>query len=117
MAELPPRFAAGLAKAVKAHGCGVPLPAVYEALSASQRIVAREQYVKDQAGLCAHCKESLDGEPPLEIRSLPINWMAFPGNRSFLKHPVHLHHSHETGLTLGAVHALCNAVLWQYHGE
>jgi hypothetical protein len=28
-----------------------------------------------------------------------------------------LHHCHQTGLTIGAVHAKCNAVLWQYHGE
>jgi hypothetical protein len=35
----------------------------------------------------------------------------------FLKYPVHLHHSHVTGLTIGAVHAYCNAVLWVYHDE
>ena len=39
----------------------------------------------------------------------------FPPN--FFKWPVHLHHSHDTGMTIGAVHARCNAVLWQYHGE
>lgn len=32
-------------------------------------------------------------------------------------YPVHLHHDHKTGLTIGAVHAKCNAVLWQYYGE
>ena len=36
---------------------------------------------------------------------------------NFFKYPVHLHHSHYTGMTIGAVHANCNAVLWQYHGE
>jgi hypothetical protein len=39
----------------------------------------------------------------------------FPKN--FLKWPVHLHHSHDTGMTIGAVHSYCNAVLWQYHNE
>jgi hypothetical protein len=34
-----------------------------------------------------------------------------------LLHPVHLQHSHVTGLTEGAVHAFCNAVLWQYEGR
>jgi hypothetical protein len=37
--------------------------------------------------------------------------------KQILEDSVHLHHSHETGMTIGAVHARCNAVLWQYHGE
>jgi hypothetical protein len=34
-----------------------------------------------------------------------------------LKSPIHLQHDHDTGLTEGAVHAYCNAVLWQYEGR
>jgi len=30
---------------------------------------------------------------------------------------MHLHHNHETDMTEGAVHAYCNAVLWQYEGK
>lgn len=37
--------------------------------------------------------------------------------KGFFDRPVHLHHSHDTGLTIGAVHAVCNAVLWIYHRE
>ena len=38
----------------------------------------------------------------------------FPEN--FFDHSIHLHHDHDTGMTIGAVHAHCNAVLWEYEG-
>jgi len=44
-----------------------------------------------------------------------INENLFPPK--FLNWPVHLHHDHKTGMTVGAVHSHCNAVLWQYHNE
>jgi hypothetical protein len=44
-----------------------------------------------------------------------INARLFPPN--FFNWPVHLHHCHVTGLTIGAIHCHCNAVLWQYHGQ
>ena len=34
-----------------------------------------------------------------------------------LDHPIHLQHSHNTGVTEGAVHNYCNAVMWQYDGR
>jgi hypothetical protein len=49
------------------------------------------------------------------VMSKKINVDLFPPN--FFKWPVHLHHDHRTGMTIGAVHCRCNAVLWQYHGE
>jgi hypothetical protein len=49
------------------------------------------------------------------VNKNPINQILFP--KSFFKYPVHLHHCHKTGLTLGAVHHYCNAYLWQYLGE
>lgn len=91
------------------------LPAKYAELSTGQRRKLREQYVLDQKGLCYHCKGDLTVPPCEEIQSKPIRWELFPPG--FEKNPVHLHHSHETGMTLGAVHARCNAVLWQYEGE
>lgn len=94
---------------------GVALPAQYERLSSRDRARAREQYIEAQRGLCWHCGFPLDTPPAPAIAALPIKWHLFPP--TFMLHPVHLHHSHETGLTIGAVHALCNAVLWQYHGE
>lgn len=97
--------------------CGrvLALPAVYDVLSASDRRLVRNEYVARQGGLCQHCGAPLDGRPSGEIMSMPVDRRLFPA--SFFKWPVHLHHSHVTGLTIGAVHNRCNAVLWQYHGE
>jgi hypothetical protein len=91
------------------------LPADYAALSPEERREARQEYARRQNGLCYHCNGSLDAEPPESVQRLSINWKLFPPN--FLRYPHHLHHSHDTGMTLGVVHARCNAVLWQYHGE
>lgn len=91
------------------------LPAHYSRLQPQQRRAVREEYARRQDGKCYHCKESLDTEPPERIRKLRIDWRRFPPN--FLRHPHHLHHAHDTDLTIGVVHAYCNAVLWQYHGE
>jgi hypothetical protein len=33
------------------------------------------------------------------------------------KELIHLQHCHKTNMTEGAVHAYCNAVLWQYEGK
>jgi hypothetical protein len=56
-------------------------------------------------------------EPTKEMQQKSINFSLFPGGIGFLKYPIHLHHDHNTGMTIGAVHARCNAILWQYHGE
>ena len=91
------------------------LPVDYTKLPVGQRKQVREQYVLLQEGLCWYCKMPLSGKPAKKVRGLTINWKLFPP--AFLKHPIHLHHDHLTGLTIGAVHAYCNAVLWQYDGE
>jgi hypothetical protein len=93
----------------------VKLPADYRSLEPYQRRMVREAYVEQQGGKCHFCKAPLSHYPPKEVTSKTINWKRFPKN--FLKWPVHLHHHHVSGLTIGAVHAYCNAVLWQYHGE
>ncbi len=49
-----------------------------------------------------------------DITDKKINWKLFPEN--FLKYPIHLQHNHDTGMTEGAVHNYCNAVMWQYEG-
>jgi len=90
-------------------------PENYEHLTQPERAVLRGRYVEDQGGRCHHCGARLTEAAPKEISAKAIDWKRFPPN--FLRHPVHLHHSHKTGMTIGAVHALCNAVLWQYHGE
>lgn len=91
------------------------LPVKYDSLSAKQKKEVREEYVRVQNRLCMFCHKSLDFQPPKEVTCKKINWKLFPPN--FLKYPVHLQHCHKTGLTEGAVHSYCNAVLWQYHGR
>jgi hypothetical protein len=91
------------------------LPANYELLTFPERRAVRNEYVRVQGGKCSHCGMPLDGPPSEAIARKKINKRLFP--ESFFKWPVHLHHSHKTGMTIGAVHNTCNAVLWQYHGE
>jgi hypothetical protein len=91
------------------------LPVNYSKLHWKQIASVRKQYITEQRGKCHHCGGDLKLPPPQCIQNYKINWSLFPDK--FLKYPVHLHHSHTTGMTIGAVHSLCNAVLWQYHGE
>jgi hypothetical protein len=91
------------------------LPIDYTKAHWTVRKEARLQYIKEQYGLCWFCKQQLTKEPSKEVSILRINERLFPKN--FFSFPIHLHHDHKTGLTIGAVHAKCNAVLWQYHGE
>lgn len=91
------------------------LPINYEEADWQTRKKARELYIKEQKGRCQHCKKPLEDEPADYIQEKTINYRLFPS--SFFKYPVHLHHCHKTGMTIGAVHNTCNAVLWQYHGE
>lgn len=80
-----------------------------------EKAMVRDQYVAEQCGVCYYCKHVLKNPPPEEITNKDINWNLFPPG--FLKHPIHLQHNHETNMTEGAVHAYCNAVLWQYEGK
>jgi len=91
------------------------LPTNYTKLSSKGRAAARAQYVREQNGLCWHCKAPLDEDPPKEITDKKLNWDLFPKN--FMDNPIHLQHNHLNHQTEGAVHAYCNAVLWQYHGR
>ena len=91
------------------------LPTDYTKLTRRERRSVREEYVRLQEGKCSYCKEPLDKDAAFEVMEKQIDISLFPP--SFFKWPVHLHHCHNTGMTLGAVHCHCNAVLWQYHGE
>lgn len=99
-------------EAVRAAGGEIKLPVKYEDVPYQERRVVRDLYVKLQGGLCWYCKELLENEPPQTIMEKEIDWDQFPDG--FRNYPVHLQHDHETGWTEGAVHAYCNAVLWQY---
>lgn len=91
------------------------LPVDYTKLTPSERREVRLQYIEEQNNLCMFCNVSLDDKPHQNILSKKINWNLFPKN--FLAYPIHLQHDHDTGMTEGAVHAYCNAVMWQYHGR
>ena len=88
------------------------LPTDYNKLAWQQRRSVREQYIERQNNLCMYCGESLSEGP---VMSKEIDWSLFPEN--FLKYPIHLQHNHKTGMTEGAVHAYCNAVMWQYENR
>lgn len=90
-------------------------PYEYTKLSPSERATLRKEYEIRQKGLCQFCKQPLNDVPSAQVRKARINLNMFPSG--FLRHPVHLHHCHKTDLTIGAVHAECNAYLWQYLGE
>lgn len=96
-------------------GSIMKLPIMYDKAHYRVRKEAREQYIEEQKGLCWYCKGTLEKDPPKKITDKSIDWSQFPSH--FLDHPIHLQHSHKTGLTEGAVHAYCNAVLWEYHGR
>jgi hypothetical protein len=89
-------------------------PQDYDNMSQPERAKLRNKYVEAQQGMCWYCNTPLNTRP--DKTKIPhINIRLFPDR--FFKYPIHLHHSRVTGLTVGAVHAECNAILWQYHGE
>lgn len=90
------------------------LPVDYDSLKIYERRIVREQYIKEQNNLCYFCDCPLDKGPPEKVK-LPIDWSLFP--KGFLNYPIHLQHNHYTGMTEGAVHAYCNAIMWQHHGR
>lgn len=91
------------------------LPLNYDNLHYTERKLVRLQYIEEQGGKCYYCGIDLNLPPPSNITDKPINWRLFPSN--FLQNPIHLQQCHKTGMTEGAVHAYCNAVMWQYEGR
>ncbi|MCF6330270.1 MAG: hypothetical protein L3I99_01825 [Sulfurimonas sp.] len=91
------------------------LPINYDKSHWTTRREARLQYISDQNNICIHCGSSLDRDPSEEVNKMKINKNLFP--KGMFDYPIHLHHDRTTGMSIGAVHAKCNAVLWQYHGE
>ena len=91
------------------------LPQDYTKLSPADRKIVRLAYVERQGGKCHYCGGALSSPPTSKFMNKRIKRSLFPP--TFFQWPVHLHHCHETGMTIGAVHNICNAILWQYHGE
>lgn len=90
----------------------IPKPQRYSQLTHLQRRELREAYIVAQKGKCMYCNERLDKSPPGRIMQLVVDWSLFPVG--FLSSPIHLQHCHKTDMTEGAVHAMCNAVMWVY---
>ena len=93
----------------------ITLPVIYDELKPHEKRLVREAYIENQGGKCYYCKASLKDTPPPDITNKNVTPTLYP--RNFFDNPVHLHHSHVNGYTLGAVHAYCNAVLWEHEGE
>ena len=91
------------------------LPIKYSEVNLIERREAREEYIRRQKGKCHYCDAFLHDQASKEVIDADINEVLFPDN--FFNHPIHLHHDHDTDLTIGVVHARCNAYLWQYLGE
>lgn len=91
------------------------LPVDYRKLKRNERKEVRDEYVKLQKGKCNFCNTHLEGPPSKEILENKVTEDLYPPG--FFNYPVHLHHNHETGMTIGAVHCYCNAVLWEHYGE
>ena len=93
----------------------ISLPIDYNGLDKSDKFIVREMYIEQQKGLCYHCCGDLKSPPPQDVLEKRVHSELFP--HGFFDRPIHLHHSHKTGLTIGVVHAYCNAVLWEHYGE
>lgn len=93
----------------------IKLPAKYDELSPEERRNVRNTYIELQKGLCFYCNGELIKHPPKEVQLRAVTWSLFP--KAFRDYPIHLQHDHKTGLTEGAVHMKCNAVMWQYEGR
>lgn len=91
------------------------LPINYSELTWQEKKEVRQQYITEQNNKCLFCKENIFESVPDRILKKKIDWSFFPDN--FLKYPIHLQHNHKTDKTEGAVHAYCNAVMWQYHNK
>ena len=91
------------------------LPVDYTKLNPKKKKQVREYYIELQEGKCYYCDHDLQKEPPSIIIEKKIDWKYFPP--FFMRYPIHLQHNHKTNMTEGAVHAYCNAVMWQYEGR
>lgn len=91
------------------------LPVNYNLITPYERRLVREAYIRQQGGRCSYCGNALNSDPIERVQSAKIDKRLFP--KTMFKFPIHLHHNHNTGMTIGAVHARCNAYLWQFEGE
>lgn len=99
-------------KQTKGENFILNLPKNYDKLTRYQRKLVKQEYIRIQNNKCWYCREDLNGPPADNVLKYTVHLKWFPDG--FLDNPIHLQHDHNTGLTEGAVHAYCNAVLWEY---
>lgn len=82
------------------------LPTKYSSLTGERKSAVKEAYICLQRDRCWLCGDDLY-DPPKFLVENP-NYMPLCGNQLAEHSPLHLHHDHKTGLTLGVTHAECN---------
>lgn len=90
------------------------LPVQYSTLSPQDKVRVRLEYIRRQDNRCCYCNAKFTEGIPESIWSKVIHRELFPAN--FFDYPIHLHHCHQTGFTIGAIHAWCNAVSFEHDG-
>jgi len=94
----------------------IELPTNYDSLSPARKRIVREKYIQLQGGRCYFCKGRLSEKPAQEVTdAYKLTMSRFP--EGFLRNPMHLHHCHKTGNTIGVTHAYCNGILFEHFGE
>lgn len=87
----------------------------YSKLTPQERRKVREELMAKQEQLCWYCHKPFWMTPPSHIENYEYNMRVFPP--TMFKYPVHSHHDHETDVCIGAVHAKCNAYMWETEGK
>jgi hypothetical protein len=84
------------------------LPINYYLTDWRQHREAREEYEKRQQGKCCadFCGLLLSSFPEAIKVKYPISakdWQRFPTAEHFIDYPKHLHHNHDTGMTIRSI--------------
>jgi hypothetical protein len=108
-------LSAALTDLINPDGVAITIPCVYHDTSIEVRRIVREEYMRRQKNMCLFCASPLTGPPGYQAMRVSVSVFLFPAG--FFNNPIHLHHNHKDGMTLGAVHALCNAILWEHFNE
>ena len=103
------------------------LPINYTTSNSYTRRKVRLQYIALQRNKCCYCGHPFSNEQPTDmvdrirpyykaLLAVAFQPLDSPIERLFT-HPIHLHHSHSNGETIGAVHAVCNYILLAEHNQ
>jgi len=84
------------------------LPIKYSSLSGERLSAVKEAYTCLQRERCWLCGNNLWDLPKYIVENPKL--MGLCGNQLAEHSPLHLHHDHDTGLTLGVTHAECNII-------